>query len=869
MSMDILKLGKFGTINFGDYMKNNKKILKRSTLAIMVSVAASLPATYASASIFDPISGFFEDLGGDLAQSTGWIEDTGEVIAEETVNVVKISVNETGQFIDDLGNLVDDVSAAIYVDELFEISPVTGMPILKVPSETTEGVKKALLEGDWNTVALGLKDDAVQIGARAGATASEIETGLEDFGEDVGSAFEDAGEFIIDSEAIKQLGKGFEIIRGALTECLGSTEAVEYCYEQFVGQIIEFYNMMRHFVAKVTELKDYATGAMYDEIVGTIEEIEKKSIKYFMPVLTDNQDRLDFDNSGNPFGENSSVHEGFEQYSSIQDIRDSLNSTNYSYHSAPATACARVAIPVVCDDYESLNTDTINRFDFTDSSLSASELSERQQLFHALNIKAFGTTYRSSSNGSRSDSEKTVISDYLQTELFSDIDWNNNDQRIPYIVENEMLEGAGGAFIATDTDAILLLNEQLFADDNSLSQGFNSEDEQLAKAVALEEMGHWLNWRRCQYDSAMMNCAKTGDILGDPGLKFSDAAFIEYTDFADYISQLANVSEGAWSKPFQLSLVGGDVAIYEGNPGLADIQDALATVGSKLRFRMRTQLGVTDKVVSIVEVGSSGIIEVNYTPPKRVKAGDLSDMSKYGYNDADQALYLANIGVNFALENYIGAGSPVSLPILGLPIPTFQKLYFELGLKSTLGISFPLLKTSTSYYDGFTNVNNDYLADNVRLSYSVSPYAFMYESMFNSKFGTPVTLQLDTTQSIWAGVTTSWPANTATIPISITMAGITIASSGVGCVKGIVALSALGLPLSQSVQCLLGAQVASGTVVTGAGALFSLFNPNITFTPATGYVGGIRAKVSTSAGAVSAGVEVRFEILNSDWTMHD
>lgn len=141
--------------------------------------------------------------------------------------------------------------------------------------------------------------------------------------------------------------------------------------------------------------------------------------------------------------------------------------------------------------------------------------------------------------------------------------------------------------------------------------------------------------------------------------------------------------------------------------------------------------------------------------------------------------------------------------------------------------------------------------------------------MFNTKFGTGVGVQLDTTQSVWAGVTTSWPANTATIPISITMAGITIASSGLGCVKGVAIFSSAGIPIAQSVQCALGAQLASGVVVTGAGALFSLFNPNITFVPGTGWVVGIRAKVSASSGQVSAGAEVRFEALNRSWDMSD
>lgn len=852
----------------------NNKIFKKSVLAVIVSTGIALTPTYANAGIFDAIGGFIEDVGEwVVGDAGGWIEDTGETAINEAAKITKIAINETGDFVDEAGNVISDAAATIYLDELFEISTTTGLAILKDPVESTEQFKNAMLKGDWESIVLDLRDEGLKIGAFAGKSASEIESGLEDFGDEVGGAFEEAGEFIVDSEAMKQIGKGLEVIRGALATCLGSAEAVEYCYDQFVGQIIAFYNMMRDFVVKVTDLKGYAKGDMFDQIVGVIEEIERKSVKYFMPVLESNQDKLNFDQTGSPFADNSSVHERFEQYGSIQAIRNSLAATSYSYHNSPATACARVAIPIVCDDYVNLNDHTVNRFNYLESGLSSTESAERQQLFHALNMKAFGVTYRNSSNVSRSDSEKELISDYLQSELYADIDWSNDDQRIPYIVENEMLEGAGGAFISTDTDAIILLNEQLFEDDNSLATGFNEEDVMFAQGVALEEIGHWLNWRRCQYDNAMMGCASAGETFGDPGLKFSNASFIDYTSASDYLAELPNISEGAWSKPAQLTLTSGDIAIYEGNPGLADLQDALAAINSKIRFRMRAQLGVSDGLADLAKVGSTGIIEVNYTPPKRIKAGDLDDMGRYGYSDANQTLYSASIGVNFAIENYVGAPSeflsffaiPMPTPIGDMPaITTSMKLYGEVGIKSTLGISFPLLKDTTNYYDGFVNVNNNYLENNIKLSFSVSPYAFGYQSIVKKKLSS-VDLQLDQTASAWLGVTTSWPANTATIPISITMAGISIASSGVGCLKGIALFSSITTSLSQPVQCALGAQIASGTVVSGAGALFSLFDPNITFEPGAGWVHGIRVKAGFPVGNASAGIETRFEALNKRW----
>lgn len=846
-------------------------------LAVLVSSTMALTPTYANAGFFDVVGGALEDLYEDVVdggeEAIGWVEDTGEDAVNEAENITKIAINETGQFVDGAGNVISDAAAELYLDKLFKISTTTGLAILKDPVESTEQFKNAMLNGDWESIALDLRDEGLKIGAFAGKSAGEIESGLEGFGQEIGGAFEDAGEFIVDSEAIKQIGKGFEVIRGALTTCLGSAEAVEYCYDQFVGQIIAFYNMMREFVVKVTDLKDYAKGAMFDQIIGVIEEIERKSIKYFIPVLENNQDKLNFNQTGSPFAENSSVHERFEQYGSIQAIRNSLVATNYSYHTSPTIACARVAIPIVCDDYDNLDGHTVNRFNYNESGLSSSEVSQRQQLFHALNMKAFGVTYRNSSISSRSESEKEGISDYLQSELYADIDWNDNDQRIPYIVENELLEGAGGAFISTGTDAIILLNEQLFADDNSLATGFNEEDVMFAQGVALEEIGHWLNWRRCEYDNAMMGCASTGDTFGDPGLKFSNASFIEFSSAYDFLNELPNISEGAWSKPAQLTLTSGDIAIYEGNPGLADLQDALAAIDSKIRFRMRAQLGFSDGVADIASIGSTGIIEVNYTPPKRIKAGDLDDMGRYGYSDANQTLYSANIGVNFAIENYVGASSqfvalfpiPMPTPVGDVPVITpSTKIYGEVGIKSTLGVSIPLLKDSSNYYDGLTNVNASYRDNNIKLSYSVSPYVFGYQSLFNKKLGN-VGLQLDQTGSAWAGVSTSWPVNTATIPISITMAGLTLASANVGCATGLVLFNAAGSTLSEAVECGLGAQIASGGIVTGVGALFNLFDPNITFEAGNGWVHGIRVKAGFPVGNASAGIETRFEALNKRW----
>jgi len=850
----------------------NTKSFKKNVTSIMVSSAILLP-TFANANIFDVIGGGLEDAYEWVEDdAVDWVVDTGEIAVNETENIGKIAINETGQFIDEAGNVITNNEAIDFLEDSFEISEKTGLAVLKYPTEKSEMFKSAMLSGDWSDLAISIKSDAIKIGAFAGAAANEIESGMENFGNEVGGAFEDVGKFVIDSEAMKQFGKGLETIRGALTECLASTEAVEDCYNQFVDMIVEFYNKVRYFVAKVSELKSFAKGAMYDEIIARIDEIERKSVKYFIPVLEENEYMLEVNHTDSPFVENSSVHDNFEQYASIQAIRSSLTPTNYSYHTDPISACTRVAIPIICDDYENLDNHSINHFNYGEPGISSSEQTQRKQMFHALNLKAFGSTYQNSNSGSRSSSDKQAITDYLQSQLYADINWSATDQRIPYIVENELLEGAGGAFIATDTDAIILLNEQLFADDNSLSTGFNDEDVLFAQGVALEEIGHWLNWRRCQYDNEMMGCAKTGETFGDPGLKFSNASFIEYNSAADYITQLANVTEGIWSKPAQLTLTNGDIAIYEGNPGLADLQDYMAKSNSKIRFRMRVQLGVSDGIQDVAAIGSTGIIEVNYTPPKRIKAGDLDDMGKYGFSNANQTLYEGNIGVNFAIENYVGSSLAFnSLIVTAIPtpigyLPTLtpsMKVYGEVGIKSTFGISFPLLKEDF-YGSGLTNINGTYRDNNIKLSYSVSPYVFGYQSLVNSLGKlSPVTLQLDQTASVWAGMTTSWPANTATLPISITMAGLTLASANVGCATGLVLFNIAGSTLSEAVECGLGAQIASGGIVSGAGYILSLFDPNITFKTGEGWVHGIRIKAGVPIGNASAGIETRFEALYS------
>lgn len=867
-SVNIIK-----TISIGDFM-NNKRF-KKSLIGIIVSSSILLPS-YANANIFEVIGDGLVDVFEDPVEwaegSAGWVKKTGETVINETENIGKITINQSGQFIDEAGNLLTNNEAISFLEGAFEISVETGLAVLKSPAEKTEKFKTALLTGDWSDLAESIEHDAIQIGAFAGAAANEIESGLEDFQNEVGGAFEDAGKLVLDSEALRQFGKGLEAIRGVLTECLGSPQAVEGCYDQFVGLIVEFYKKARYFIAKVTELKDYAKGAMYDEIISKIDEIERKSIKYFIPTLAENEYMLDVNSSGSPFTENNSVHKYFEQYGSIQAIRNSLIPTNYNYHTDPITACARVAIPVVCDDYENLEVHSINRFNYGESGISDSEQMQRKQMFNALNLKAFGSTYQNSSNYSRSNSEKEDITNYLQSELYADINWSSNDQRIPYIVENDLLEGAGGAFISTDTDSIILLNEQLFADDNSLSNGFNSDDVMFAQEVALEEMGHWLNWRRCQYDNNMMGCAKAGETFGDPGLKFSNASFIEYTSGADFISKLADISEGVWSKPAELTLSSGDIAIYEGNPGLADLQDYMARSNSKIRFRMRAQLGASDGIQDVANIGSTGILEVNYTPPKRIKAGDLNDMEKYGYSDANKTLYKGSIGVNFAIENYVGSSIIFSsILVTGIPTPMeyqpsltpSMKVYGELGIKSSFGVSFPLLKENFNG-NGLTNVNGAYRDDNIRLSYSVSPYIFGYQSLFHSLNRlSPVTFQIDQTASVWAGVSTSWPANTATLPISLTMAGLTLHSATLGCATGLVLFNLVGSSLSEAVECGLGAQIVSGAVVNGAGLIMSLFDPNITFKAGEGWVHGIRIKTGVPIGNTSLGLETRFEALYS------
>lgn len=195
-------------------------IFKKSLIGMMVSSSIMLP-TYANANIFTVISGGLEDAYEWVADDgVDWVKNTGETVVNETENIGKIAINESGQFINEAGNVITNNEAISFLEDAFEISEKTGLAVLKYPTEKTDKFKTGLLTGDWSDLAESIEYDAIRIGTFAGATAAEIESGMEDFGNDVGGAFESAGKFVIDSEAMKQFGKGLEAIRGTLTECL-------------------------------------------------------------------------------------------------------------------------------------------------------------------------------------------------------------------------------------------------------------------------------------------------------------------------------------------------------------------------------------------------------------------------------------------------------------------------------------------------------------------------------------------------------------------------------------------------------------------------------------------------------------------------
>lgn len=813
----------------GNNMKIKSTLLEGSLLVTLVTCAA-LSSSSADAGLFSKIKNKVKDA----------VNETGDVI-----------VDTGGNIIDETGDVFDRVDIEEFALSELTIDPVTGFKKIKTPFESSTEFTAALQKGEWQSISSAIKDESVIIGLGSGANLLQIKNSLNQFDDQVSAAYKGSSRFALNVAEASQVGAGIKLIRNTLSQCVGSSSDAEDCFNDFVAQFINYYKLIWHYVEKVNELKSYAKGDGYKKITDRINSIQKKSVKYFLPILENSQDQLSFSKSNNNISDKNDIHHNFEEYYSISDIRNSLEGTEYNYHLDPQKACNRVSIPIVCDDFAELDNLAINRFNYQESGLTDAEFSHRKDTFLALGKKAFGESFTESKSEYTDESD---LLDYLQSELFADINWSQSlDPRIPYIVKDEVLGGAGGAFIASENDAIILLNEELFSDDTGMEEGFSNDDVYFARLVALEEIGHWLNWRRCQYKNDMEHCADTGETVGDPGAKFANAAFIEYQDLNDFNNQVAALSEGPWSQVAQLTLTSGIKATYEGNPSLTDIQTALATIDAKVRFRMRMQMGTPGSQLKVGSLGSSGIIEVNYTPPKRIKADDLVDRENYGYDDPDQNLFLGNIGIVFAIENYIGVGTELLKDAFLLP-----KVYGEVGLKSSFGISIPLLKESVSA-NNLANVDKKYRDNNMSLSYSVSPYLFNYLGLVS--IGDTLKASIDFTSAVWVGNTVYWKAKT--VPFSIMMAGVTIGSSGVGCVKGATILAKL--PISTQLKCAIGAQVASGVMVTGTGFLASLNNDNINMDQGSGWVNGVRVKVAHKLSGLAA--ETRFEALFSDWTI--
>lgn len=835
-------------------MEINSFKFKRN-IPIIFLISCSLSSFSVEAGIFG--KGFKKikdvvDKAGDYV-----IDETGKVGV--TIKETGDKINEAGDIIYSTGDVLSQAAIDTYVNTKLIIDSTSGLKKISIPIESSTEFTTSLAKGEWQDITSAIKDESILISLGNGASLIDIKRGLEEFDSAIDKGMAGSSKLALNAIEASQLGTGIKFIRNNLSQCIGSNSAVEGCFNDFISQFVKYYKLILQYAEKVNVLKSYAKGDGYEKITNKIKAIQKKSLKYFLPVLENSPDQLTSLNSDNSFAQNNEIHSNFEEYYSISDIRDALEPTEYSYHLNPQKACGRVSIPIVCDDFVRLDNLAINRFNYQKEGLSGSTISHRKQAFQILGNKSFGESFTDTKNGSHSTDDKSEVLDYLQSQLFADVNWSHTlDSRIPYIVKDEVLGGAGGSFIASDNDAIILLNEELFSDDEGLDVGFSNDDVYLGRLVALEEIGHWLNWRRCQFTNNMSHCANEAETVGDPGAKFANAAFINYDDLADFETQVSQLSEGPWSQVAQLTLASGITATYEGNPSLVDIQTALAGIDAKVRFRMRIQMGTPSSAIGNANAGSSGILEVNYTPPKRIKAGVLSssDRRKYGYHDdLNKNLYLGNIGISFAIENFIGGGA--SNPYLG---PLFPNVYGELGVKSSFGISIPLLKDSVSA-NNLANVNTNYRDDKMSLSYSVSPYAFAYLGLLS--LGDTFKVSLDSTSALWVGNTVSWKANT--IPFSIMMAGITIASSGVGCAKGAMIFSTVAT-ISNEMKCALGAQVASGLLVTGTGYLATQFNDNLAVEQGVGWVNGIRLKVANSTTGIAA--ETRFEALFSKFNMN-
>lgn len=500
------------------------------------------------------------------------------------------------------------------------------------------------------------------------------------------------------------------------------------------------------------------------------------------------------------------AYEPFDSYSSIDDLRANIFEENFSYHNNPSTACARVNLPIVCDNDGSTINQKIENLIYS-SIPNESTKWKYKRVLHAILTHAYGPSYWYQSNDFSNELRDNLLeqySNYLDgSQLIDTV--SGVDPRIPYIVDDSLLSGGMGLIISSDNDYIILLNEKLFAAgydglDLDFTSAIDDQNIDNAKLVYLEELFHLMDKDFCNQNSTTSMCLVTNDA----GAMAADAIeqLANSSNWDNFLIKMYDNTElQSEAGTHTMALIDENIEI-ESNMNIWSIQTWLKTKKTKIRMRTRTGLSVSNNATASTVVFDLNV-DFPYWVTRNTGLGDYYDVDTVDdCKDYHCKALVINVNVGIRDEVEVGISTDDYVEAKYKPENAFA-LSAAAGTSRVHQVKFPFVLKGGDPTKYSSSVTKD------KMTYEYANGFWGYGAVRTPKpIISNVTFQSNAYAVPWADMSAEWSIRAKNA------IGVAQGVGGVGAVGGCAIGSMTGMFMSKALEgCVLGSHAAESASV--------------------------------------------------------
>ena len=506
------------------------------------------------------------------------VASTANSALDEAVNGLQTVGNYTQMALEEAAPIIDlspveistDMSFNDLLDTAIEIQNYQNMaweytPLGYAPPnpiEASVAFYKAAKTGNMSHINQYMADELYALADASGLETDGLEmTDFKRFGQNIADGNIKAAITPLTDTALAELKERYAALRAQFSSCIAtatgiaggpnSTDAIK-CVGVMEDELLAMIEGVK-MAAKLTRyLNKFSSGNGLDEVLDWTTHLNTYAGVYMDQIRSLPGIKLNFDGDETIEGDHEYLANLFSNYDSLEalrlaslngDITEIKESWNKNYVGNLSNACGKLALPVICDiadgeKFTSLN--DLTGYNTNEWNGGASQW-HGQTIFQDLVKHAFTQEFVDQLDGNYQELNDTLFNPIINS--------SGRDLRLPIFVDSQYLQGGNGAFVTDGTDAVILLNEDLFIrDDATLTdQNLGNDDiwiMEAAQKVYIEELAELLKWQYCQ-DNGIIDC----EVVGDAGARFADAAVIldDHTWSGAYETALADLTDHSYS----------------------------------------------------------------------------------------------------------------------------------------------------------------------------------------------------------------------------------------------------------------------------------------------------------------------------------